>query len=316
MKLFKQPLLFVAFASAVLALIKILAYVFSGSMIVFSSALDSLGDSIVSYFNHRMHTYAKKQADREHPYGHGGFEVLSSLTQGLALISLAIIIIYRGIMRLIQPDDSVHLNYLGSAIVTLLIAAISGAALQFYLQKQQQRLQKRRETSLSMGADRAHYLGDFFLNFFSAGALFVVWKFGYVWIDAIAAIIGGSILLYVAFPILKLAYQHITHEELEIAIQQELVAMILHHHPAIHSLHRFRTRRLGPTIFIDFHLKLMSDPTLKESHLIAERLEAKIRKKYPSADVTIHVDPVDEPRHAENLSSFDHNSLERKDSIN
>lgn len=299
-----HPLFLVAVCSLLLSLIKLIAFMLTGSMIVLGSAFDSMGDTLTSFINFRMQQFAKKKADPAHPYGHGGFEVLSSLTQGLIISALAIILLYQSSLRLISGTGAELSEQLWLAILALYFAALAGAILQWVLQRYQRSLELQGELSLSVLADRAHYLGDFVLNMASATALLGIWYWQLAWLDSVAGMVAALIMLRVAYPILKQSYIHITHQELEEPLQKEMIQRILGFDRRIHNVHRFRSRRLGPSIFIDFHLKLDSDLTLKESHQIAEQIERDLRQSYSQTDITIHVDPADEPRHAGELPSY------------
>ena len=85
----QNTLLVVAMVSGGLALIKGYAYLLSGSMIVLASFLDSLFDAITSLLNRYINKKSHEAADKEHPFGHGGFEVIGSLIQGLLMVFFA-----------------------------------------------------------------------------------------------------------------------------------------------------------------------------------------------------------------------------------
>ena len=58
------------------------------------------------------------------------------------------------------------------------------------------------------------------------------------------------------------------------------------------EVHDIRTRRAGPTNFIEFHLVVPGEMTVNISHDICDRLEAALRAELPGAMVTIHVEPM------------------------
>ncbi len=76
------------FISLALTVFKLLGFYLSGSMIVLASFYDSLTDSLVSYLNFIFYRKAREKADPQHPFGHGGFEVVSSLVQGILITIL------------------------------------------------------------------------------------------------------------------------------------------------------------------------------------------------------------------------------------
>ena len=74
-----SPLIFASLASFFLALIKLLAFMMTGSMIVLSSMFDSLVDTTVSLINHQVFKYARKEANVNYPFGRGGVEVVAAV---------------------------------------------------------------------------------------------------------------------------------------------------------------------------------------------------------------------------------------------
>jgi ferrous-iron efflux pump FieF len=53
-----------------------------------------------------------------------------------------------------------------------------------------------------------------------------------------------------------------------------------------------RTRRSGPTRFIQLHLEMDDALPLVQAHQIADDLEQALLKRFPGADIIIHQDPV------------------------
>jgi ferrous-iron efflux pump FieF len=69
---------------------------------------------------------------------------------------------------------------------------------------------------------------------------------------------------------------------------------IVRRHPLVHNVHDVRTRRSGPTYFIQLHLALDDAMPLVAAHRVADEVEAAILADFPNADVLIHEDPVSE----------------------
>lgn len=290
-----SPLLRAAFFSAGLCLVKFAAFVQTGSLVILASFLDSVVDTIVSYLNSRVHTYALKAPDRQHPFGHGGFEVVASLLQGLFISFSGVFLIFEGVHRLIRPDRAAVPEDLPMGIAVMLLSAVTGALLSIYLKKHEQRMTARNERSLSMTADRGHYLGDFLANLAGAVGLAVVYWTGKPALDAVFGLVGAVGLIHAARPILANSLKDVLHHEMDIDLQKRIVDIIMNHDSRIKGVHRLRTRGLGPSRFIDFHLKLPADLGLEEAHHIGERVMRAIRREIPRSDISIHLDPDTEP---------------------
>ncbi len=60
--------------------------------------------------------------------------------------------------------------------------------------------------------------------------------------------------------------------------------------------HDVRTRHAGSATFVDFHLVVPAEMTVKESHAICDRLEDAIETEIEGAVVVIHVEPGDKAK--------------------
>jgi cation diffusion facilitator family transporter len=62
------------------------------------------------------------------------------------------------------------------------------------------------------------------------------------------------------------------------------------------EVHDLKTRIAGRATFIEFHLIVDGDMTVRESHVICDRIEDALKAEIPSVRVTIHVEPDDEAK--------------------
>lgn len=282
--------------SLALTLFKLLGFYLSGSMIVLASFYDSLTDSLVSYLNFIFYRKAREKADPQHPFGHGGFEVVSSLVQGILITILGCLLAYQSIAQLLhrsQPDlESGTMPYVLGIMV---LSAFSGYGIQWFLGRFEKSLSIKGEVSLTVSSDRAHYLSDFYTNGLGALGLLSVWYFKSTTLDSILGLVGSLFLFKTAWPLLVSTFTHIMHVEAEPEVQQEILNLALGTNRIVEGIHRLRTRRLGPNLFIDFHLKLPAEMSLAEAHRLGDQVEASIMERFPRADVLIHLDPDDLP---------------------
>ena len=62
------------------------------------------------------------------------------------------------------------------------------------------------------------------------------------------------------------------------------------------EVHDLKTRIAGRATFIEFHLIVDGDMSVRESHVICDRIEEALRAEIPSVRITIHVEPDDEAK--------------------
>ncbi len=291
-----MPLKKAFFVSIILTLLKLLGFSLSGSMIVLASFYDSITDSLVSYLNYVFYRKAREKADLQHPFGHGGFEVVSGLIQAIMIISLGLLLAYQSAVQLFAVEPA-HFDpkTFPFVISIMMLSALSGYGIQRYLAHHEKLLAAIGESSLTLSSDRAHYLSDFYTNALGAVGLLTVYFFKSHTLDNVLGLVGAGFLFHTAWPLMKDTYTHIMHVEAEPEVQKEVISIALATDHLVEGIHRLRTRRLGPNLFIDFHLKLPAFMPLADAHHLGDRVEAGIKARYPSADVLIHLDPDNLP---------------------
>ena len=78
-------------------------------------------------------------------------------------------------------------------------------------------------------------------------------------------------------------------DHIEKAIRSQLTD--LKDYPELDGLHDLRTRTSGTHHFVQFHVWVPADWTVKEAHDRLDRVEAELEKRFPSTDILIHLDP-------------------------
>jgi ferrous-iron efflux pump FieF len=61
--------------------------------------------------------------------------------------------------------------------------------------------------------------------------------------------------------------------------------------PGVSNCHSVRVRYSGPQLFVDIHIFVDGNQTLKDAHRLTEDIEHNIQKLVPNADVTVHPEP-------------------------
>lgn len=107
--------------------------------------------------------------------------------------------------------------------------------------------------------------------------------------DSVAAIMVGLIVVYIS---VKLGISTI-QALLDVApsgIEREIISAV-EVLPGVTDCHNVRVRYSGPQLFVDIHVLVDGNQTLKEAHNLTEEIERTIQKLAPNADVTVHPEP-------------------------
>ena len=262
--------------------IKLLAWLYSGSASMLASLTDSFADAMASLVNFIAIRYAIVPADHDHRYGHGKAEPLASLAQSAFILGSAFLLIFYGGERLINPAPVEH-AMLGVIVSVIAIIVTLGLVL---LQKRALAATK----STVVEADALHYKSDLFLNSAVLLAL-VLAQYGWWWADGLFAVL---IALYIGQQAFSLGYrsiQTLLDRELDNDTRLKIV-QIVQEDQRVKGIHDLRTRQAGKTVFIQFHLELDGQLSLREAHSIADETGLRVKSAFEDAEVIIHQDPV------------------------
>jgi len=264
-----------------LVIIKFYAWLVSDSSAMLASTTDSILDLFASVMNIVILRFALAPADDEHKFGHGKAESLAGLVQAAFVLGSALLLIFNGVERVINPRVIVQSDI---AIGVTLVAIILTLALVVF-----QRFVIKRTGSIVINADALHYQSDLFLN---VGVLAAIFLSQGLWVqaDGVFTIIVALYLLFGAGQIIyQSVYQLMDHELSDDELTQ-IKSIILSHDHAL-GLHELRTRQSGAQRFIQFHLELEDTLSLLEAHSIGDDIEAEICQALAPCEVFIHQDP-------------------------
>ncbi|MFP1727519.1 CDF family cation-efflux transporter FieF [Lonsdalea quercina] len=262
--------------------LKVFAWWYTGSVSLLASLVDSLVDIAASLINLLVVRYSLQPADSEHTFGHGKAESLAALAQSMFISGSALFLLLTGFQHLISPqelkDPAVGMW------VTIVALVVTGLLVAF------QRWVVARTHSQAVRADMLHYQSDVMMNGAILVALGLSWK-GVTWADAVFALGIGAYILYSALRMAYDAIQALLDRALPDEERQEITDIVAAW-PGISGAHQLRTRRAGPTRFIQLHLEMEDTLPLVKSHQIADDLEKALLQRFPDADIIIHQDPI------------------------
>jgi len=256
-------------------------WLWTGSVSMLASLVDSAMDAIASLINLLAVRYALVPADDEHRFGHGKAESLAGLAQAAFISGSALFLLLHAVDRILHPAP-VQRTTLGIAVIVFSLALT--LALLTY-----QRYVIRHTGSVAIRADALHYATDVLSNLGVIAALLLA-QFGLPIFDPILAIAIAGYILIGAWRIGRDSLDHLMDRELDDAVREGIKQLALEH-TEVRGIHELRTRRAGQTSFIQLHLEMEPQLTLAEAHAIADMVEAQIRAAVPASDVIIHQDP-------------------------
>jgi cation diffusion facilitator family transporter len=111
----------IAIASSTLLIAKFTAYYLTNSVSILTDALESIVNVIAGFIGlYSLHVAAKPK-DMDHPYGHGKFENVSGVIEGLLIFVAALLIISEAVKKITEPSQ---IGESGIAIAVMFASAL------------------------------------------------------------------------------------------------------------------------------------------------------------------------------------------------
>lgn len=278
----KTPLIAVG-AAAFLVVLKAAGAVATGSLALGSAALDSLIDLFVSGANYLVLRRSAAPPDAEHAYGHGKFENLAALFQGVFLLGAGGSLVWAGVQRLI---DRTVPRETGWGVAVLAISIVTSLFVSRVLTRAAEKI-----GSPALKADSLHYETDLWVNGAALGALLVIRWTGWAPADPLVAL-GVAVLVFRAGGSLTLeALGDLSDRGLP-AAELDRIRTVVASFPEVVGMHDLRTRRSGGQRFIELHLEIPRTTSFEDAHALMVRVLRAVEAELPRSKVFVHGDPV------------------------
>ena len=273
--------------------LKSLAWWLTGSVGLLSDALESVVNLAGAMMALAMISLAEQPADDKHAYGHNKAEYFSGGFEGLLIVAAAFGIAAAAIDRLLHPQPlaSIDIGLAVSAAASLInfvVARILLAA-------------GRRHRSIPLEADAQHLMTDVWTSVAVIIGILGISLTGWLWLDPLLALIFAGNIVHTGWTLLYRSVHGLMDTALPASEHAAVVAILERYRAAGADYHALRTRESGARRFVEVHLLLPGDWSLRRAHDLAETLENDIRTALPQAHVLTHLEPLDDPRAHDDL---------------
>jgi cation diffusion facilitator family transporter len=266
-----------------LALFKLAVFFMTNSVAILASAADSFMDFVVSFANFILYRTSSKPADPKHPYGHGKIESLAGIVQSLTITAMIGSVAMMSVKRLLAPAALLQ-PLAGLVIIT--VALILNA----WHSRNLGHAAEHTGSQL-MAGEHLHYRSDTLMYIGVLAALALSKITGKTFWDPIISLCIVAYLLKHAVGLFRETLSELLDASLPKHTLDEIDGIIRGFHANVLDYHDLRTRKVGATKFIEFHVVLKDVHGLREAHAITERLIEKLKATYPDSVVTIYADP-------------------------
>ncbi len=275
-----------AFASigvaALLVALKSWAAWSTGSTAMLGSLADTVLDLVASIATLAGVWVAAQPDDEKHRFGHGKAEALAAMFQVVLISISALSLAFRAVEQFLAGSRTAAAD---EGIGVSLVAMAATLALLAW-----QRRVIRQTGSLAISTDHVHYQSDLALNLAVIAALAL---------DQYGGIAGSDPLFGLAIAIwLGWGGWRASHRAIEELMDKEWPAgkkahfiEVLGRHPELRGVHDLRTRTSGNRDFVQFHVWVDGNMSVKDAHRVMDEIEAKLLAEFPDVEMLIHPDP-------------------------
>lgn len=277
----------IAIAFVVMAL-KFAAWRMTGSVALFSDALESIVNVIASATAYWAIVISHKPADSAHQHGHHKAEYFSAVLEGV-LIVVAALLIMAEVWRVWQTPIVLDAPWPGLAVNGA--AAVMNGLWAWLLIRVGSAAK-----SPALIADGRHILTDVVTSAGVILGLVGAVLTGWYLLDPLLALIVALNILWQGWKVIRSSLDGLMDRAVDEKEHMRLRDIISANSAGALEVHDLKTRIAGRATFIEFHLVVDAGMTVADSHVICDRIEDALKAEVPSVRVIIHVEPDDEAK--------------------
>lgn len=267
----------------VLAVFKVLVGLKAHSAAVVSDGLEAAGDVLSSGIVYAGLWLASKPPDNEHPYGHGRYETLASLAVGGMLLLTGCEILWHN-YRAFAYSEEVR----AYALIPLVAAVVLKTALSATKLRTGRRIE-----STALQSDAFHDITDLLSTCVATIAVLLnLWNPArFRSSDRVGGMVIGAIIVFISVRVVRRTVDQLLDTMPEDSKLQQIRAVAADV-PGALGIEKCFARRTGLQYYVDLHLEVDPEMTVRQSHEIATKVRGSIKDNLPwVADVLVHVEP-------------------------
>ena len=274
--------------SLVVLALKAGAWWMTGSIALYSDALESIVNVIASGAALWAIRVSHMPADDDHQHGHHKAEYFSAVLEGVLIIVAALMIFaaawgsLRAPTAMEQPWEGLVVNGIASALNAVWALVLIRAG--------------RAHRSPALIADGHHIMTDVVTSVGVIAGVIGAVVTGFAILDPLLAILVALNILYQGWQVIGSSLGGLMDKAVPTDQHMRIREIISINSKGAMEVHDLKTRIAGRATFIEFHLIVDADMTVRESHVICDRIEDALRAEIPSVRVIIHVEPDDEAK--------------------
>ena len=279
-------------AGFVMLVIKMSAYLLTGSHAILSDAMESVVHILATGFVVYCIIYSNQPADGDHPYGHGKIEGFSVGFEGGLIFLAGLCIMWEAGLGLLKGHQTSDLE---TGMILIGSTAVLNVMLGSYLIKK-----GNKYNSAILRADGQHIMSDAVTSIGVIAGVFLVMITKLTWLDGAIAIAVSFHLIYTGFKLMREAAENLM-DRVDGQVLERIVSTLNRlREEDWKDIHLMRVHKNGNLHHVDFHMVIPSTWTVARAHDVMDHIEENILKDLGTGgSVLIHLDPEHEEDYGE-----------------
>ncbi|MGQ4275279.1 cation diffusion facilitator family transporter [Terrihabitans sp. B22-R8] len=269
--------------------LKALSYTLTGSVALYSDALESVINVVTSLAALWALWFSIQPADQKHPYGHHKAEYLSAVLAGVLIVLAAVSILREAYAGFLAPQPL-------DAPIEGLMVNMAATAVNFGWALYLVHIGTRRK-SPALAADGRHLMTDVITSVGVLFGLVAAVVFDMPILDPLLAALVALNIVWMGYKLMRESMGGLLDEAVPNDTLDQIRSIIARGADGAIEAHDIRTRQAGRAVFIDFHLVVRGNMDVSSAHDICDCLERALKKDIEGAIVTIHVEPDNKAKH-------------------
>lgn len=268
-----------------LSVLKLAAGIFSHSSAMVSDAVHSASDVFSTIIVIVGVKLSRKEADKEHPYGHERMECVAAILLAIVLFLTGVGIGSNGLAKILSHETE-NLVIPGILALVAAVASIVIKEWMFWYTK----INAKKINCAALMADAWHHRSDSLSSVGSFVGIFGA-RLGFPIMDPAASLVICLFILKAAYDIFKDAIDKMVDKACDDKIENQIRINVLRQKGVV-RIDRLITREFGNRIYVDVEIAADGKKTLYETHAVAEKIHASIEEQFPNVKhIMVHVNP-------------------------
>jgi len=268
-----------------LATIKIVAGLLGNAYVLIADGIESALDVGGSVIIWGALKFAARPPDATHPYGHGKAEPFAAIVVSVGVLAAALGLAISSVRELFLPRHAPA----PFTLIVLVVAVVTKEGLYRYVVRFGRNLE-----STAIQTDAWHHRTDALTSIAAFIGISVALIGGEAWqsADDWAALFACALIGANGYRLLRPALSEI----LDTAPRGEIVAVVRSAARSVSNVVAIEKpiiRKMGLSFYVDIHVKVNGEISVREGHHIAHEVKRAIQKSDPRiADVLVHIEPA------------------------